>query len=117
MNNVSKILEYLKNERKKQKISQKEMAEYLNMAQETYRDIESGKIAFRVETLLQICKILKLDPMAIVKNSNEIVVVLTQEQADVINNLNNQIQNALNFNNIQNNTFNGDFIIGTQNKK
>lgn len=117
MNKTEKILNHLKIERKKQKISQKEMAESLKMAEETYRDIENGRIAFRVEVLLNACRILKIDPINLVKNTEDIIVVLTPEQVETINDLNNQIQTAINFNNIQNNTFNGDFIIGNKNQK
>ncbi len=114
MEKTEKILNCLKQERKKQKISQKEMAEYLGVAEETYRDIENGKIAFRVEILLKSCKKLKIDPITFVKNTEDIVVVLSPEQVDAIKDLNNQIQNAVNFNNIQNNVFNGDFVIGNK---
>ena len=114
MERVHTILEFIKKERKNKKISQKEMADLLKIGHETYRDIESGRISFRVETMLNICKILNLDPLNVVKNSNEIVIVITPEQAETINDLNRQIQNAINFNNIQNNTFNGDFIIGNK---
>ena len=70
-----------------------------------------------MEILLNICKVLNIDPINVVKDSDEIIVVITPEQAETINSLNKQIQNAINFNNIQNNTFNGDFVIGTQIKK
>lgn len=114
MKKIDTILEFIKQERKTKKISQKEMADLLKIGHETYRDIESGRIAFRVETLLSICKVLKIDPLNVVKDTNEIIIVISPEQAEAINDLNKQIQNAINFNNIQNNTFNGDFIIGNK---
>ena len=79
MSRVETILDFIKNERKNKKISQKEMADLLKIGHETYRDIESGRIAFRVETLLNICKILlnfvtKILNFMVVENSAAVFV-------------------------------------------
>jgi len=55
------ILDYLVKERKKQKISQNEMAKHLNITQQTYCKIESGSHKMTAIQLLQITPFLKLD--------------------------------------------------------
>ena len=55
------ILNYLVKERKRQKISQNEMAKRLNITQQTYCKIESGTHKMTAIQLLQITPILKLD--------------------------------------------------------
>jgi len=108
------LLKKLKLLRKEKKLSQEEIANKIGMAKESYRDIESGKNALKMDVFFRICKAINIKPEFLVQNTNEIIIVITPEQAETIKDLNQQIQNAINFNNIQNNTFNGDFIIGNK---
>ena len=55
------ILNYLVKERKRQKISQNEMAKRLNITQQTYCKIESGTHKMTAIQLLQITPILQID--------------------------------------------------------
>lgn len=55
------ILNFLIEERKRQKITQNEMAKSLNMLQQTYGKIESGTQKMTAQQLLQITRILRID--------------------------------------------------------
>lgn len=112
MEKVNQIIEYLKKERKKQKISQKNMADKMNMAEETFRDIESGRIALKLEVFLSICNVLQIQPINAIKNTDDILIIINQDQIDALQDINNQIQQAINYNNIHNNTINGDIVFG-----
>ncbi len=66
--------------RKKAGLTQIEVAELAGVSDRTYADIERGTVNMRLETLLSICKSLKVTP-------NEI---LTEEQPE-----NTEMQNAI----------------------
>ncbi|MBQ4584852.1 MAG: helix-turn-helix transcriptional regulator [Clostridia bacterium] len=48
--------------RKKVGMTQAEVAEAAGISDRTYADIERGTVNMRVETLLRICKVLKITP-------------------------------------------------------
>ena len=48
--------------RKKAGLTQAELAERARLADRTYADIERGEANMRVETLLRICRVLKITP-------------------------------------------------------
>ena len=48
--------------RKKARLTQAELAERAGLADRTYADIERGEANMRVETLLRICRVLKITP-------------------------------------------------------
>lgn len=117
MNKTDKILNYLKLERKKQKITQKELAESLQIAKETYRDIESGRIPLKVEILLNICKVLKVDPTSLMIDGDDFIIKITKNQANAINDLYKQIQTHHQMNHLHDFTDNGDFYNWKPKKK
>jgi transcriptional regulator with XRE-family HTH domain len=58
---IAAILKYIKNVRQQQSISQYEMSSRLNISQNTYFKIESGKTKLDLYRLIQISNILEFD--------------------------------------------------------
>jgi len=59
----------LKKEREKKRISQQEVAAFLNISQKTYSNIESDKSKITLKCFLETCKFLKLDIVKVLSNS------------------------------------------------
>ncbi len=60
--NIREIGERLLTARKKAGLTQAEVAELASLSDRAYADIERGVTNMRVETLLRICKALKITP-------------------------------------------------------
>ncbi len=91
------IIEKIRNIRESKKISRQQIADYLYIARDTYRDIEYGKIRLTLENYLMICKFLELSPMELLKDSkDEHFILLNNKDISEINRIvekiNNQIQ-------------------------
>lgn len=106
------IIEKIRIIRETKKISRQQVADYLCIARDTYRDIEYGKIRLTLENYLMICQILKLSPMELLNESEDehFILLNNKDITDmnrIVEKINNQI-NTINVNNIKNNIFNGD---------
>lgn len=101
------ILFYLKTKRKELNITQEEIANHLGMKKETWRDIENGKSRIRLEDFLVACKFLNIDPILLIKESNQTILIVDDEQANAIAKLNKQIeqQRAIQINDNSGNIF------------
>ena len=56
--------------RKKAWLTQADVAERAGLSDRTYADIERGETNMRVETLLRICKVLKITPDEVLSNDD-----------------------------------------------
>jgi transcriptional regulator with XRE-family HTH domain len=76
------VLKRIQEIRKAKNISQKQMAEALNISQPGYQKIEQGINVLSIERFLEICRILEIDsynsllPMVSATNVNKIEMVL-----------------------------------------
>lgn len=74
------IYEELRKIRELKKISRKKVAEYLNCSQELIRDIETGKIALKLETYLKLCEYYKISPYELLNtDKSKHIVILDNE--------------------------------------
>jgi transcriptional regulator with XRE-family HTH domain len=55
------ILERLREAREQLGLSQAQLAGYLGISQNSYKEIEKGNTSLKVQTLLELCDILKLN--------------------------------------------------------
>lgn len=96
---MDELLQLLRDTREAKHISRKKIAENLNKAPETLRDIESGKMRLSVEDFLIICDSLELpagEVLEKIANGKNIVMLdLTEEEISALRNLNNKINKAL----------------------
>lgn len=111
-----KINEKIKLIRKEKNYTQKDIASYLQIAQTSYSDIENGIARLGVDDYLKICKFLKIDPILLVKDTNSAIISITNEEAKVLNQLNEKVKQNFSLNNVNINT-SGDVIIGQNIKK
>lgn len=100
--------------RKELKMTQEDLGELLKMPRGTYRDIENGKTSLKLEVFLEICKKLQLDPSSLVKDTDDIIITLSREQIDVLDDIHEKIHNQVNINNSY---INGDIVIGSRQYK
>ena len=72
--------------RKRMGMTQAEVAEAAGVCDRTYADIERGTVNMRVETLLRICKVLKITPDEILTSdtdlSSEEILTLLNSASD-----------------------------------
>ena len=71
--------------RKQAGLTQNEVAELAGLSDRTYADIERGTVNMRIETILRICKALRITPDDILTEEN---VVLSERQAELLEILN-----------------------------
>lgn len=95
------IREILREIRERKKISRKELADKIFIAQETLRDIEIGKIRLTLENYMLICKELNISALELLQqNTNEHFVLLNKKDIDdlnrIIKKINDQQINILN---------------------
>ena len=64
--------------RKRQGMTQAEVAEAAGLSDRTYAEIERGTVNMRIETILKICKVLHITPDVILTTEN----ALSQERQD-----------------------------------
>ena len=108
------ILMSLKLRRKELGFTQQEVADFLGMKKESWRDIENCKSRIRLEDFLLVCKFLKIDPISLVKDTDDVIISLSREQIDVIDDIHNKIHNQVN---ISKSIISGDIVFGNQYKK
>ena len=72
----------LLNIRKKAGLTQNEVAELSGLSDRTYADIERGTVNMRLETILRICKALKITPDDILTSEN---VSISEQKTELIN--------------------------------
>ncbi len=91
------IIDEIRKIREAKKISQAKIANYLNISQGTYRDIESSKIRLTLDNFLLICDYLEISPMQLLrKNSTENYIILSQKDIDDLNRIFSKINNQTN---------------------
>lgn len=90
------VLSQIKSKRKKRKISQKKMAELLNISQPGYQKIEQGTNVLSIDRFIQICSILEI------KSYNELLPTVNAEIVEEIEKV--LMAGSLAFDNIRNNT-------------
>ncbi len=112
------ILEKIKNRRIDKDISKTQMGLFLNMTYQNYTKIEDGINNLRLDTFLQICKILDINPMTLINDTNTNYILLTEEDLnkldqaeEVIEKIKKQSSKATQQIKIENNE-NGQIIIG-----
>lgn len=89
------VLKRIKELRKAKKISQKQMAEALNISQPGYQKIEQGVNVLGIDRFLEICRILQI------RSYNEL---LPEVSADIVEEINNTIiEGILSFSQIRQN--------------
>jgi len=76
------ILSTIKQIRRDQNLRQEDVADKLFIAKETYNHIESGKIRLTLENYIKICKVLNIDPAAMLGNENEKTIKLTHKEIE-----------------------------------
>jgi len=111
------ILDYIRSIRKEKNITQQEMGEFLSMKTSSYGDIENGVTRIKLDDFLLICKKLEIDPIILVKNTNQIIVSLDKEQIELLEDLTNQIRSQVKLQNVNINSSGGDILIGSNIKK
>lgn len=85
---INQILKIINHARHEKKMSTKEVASYLNMSQQNYNKIESGKVRLTLEAFCDICSLLDINPEVIIGTTKN-TLTFTNEQL-------NQIQDSLN---------------------
>lgn len=110
------INEKIKLIRKEKNYTQKDIANYLQIAQTSYSDIENGIARLSLEDYLKICKFLELDPILLVKDTESAIISITKEEANILNQLNEKVKQTFSVKNINIKT-SGDVIIGQNIKK
>lgn len=95
-----KVIEKIQEIRKIKKLSRQNIADKLFIARDTYRDIEYGKIRLTLENYLDICKILEINPMTLLNDSeDESFVLLSKKDINDLNRILNKINSqTINFN-------------------
>ena len=66
--------------RKKQGLTQMELAEAAGLSNRAYADIERGTVNMRVDTLLHICEALHVTPNEILTQNDEFLSSFTQKE-------------------------------------
>lgn len=110
------INEKIKLIRKEKNYTQKDIANYLQIAQTSYSDIENGIARLSLEDYLKICNFLELDPILLVKDTESAIISITKEEANILNQLNEKVKQTFSVKNINIKT-SGDVIIGQNIKK
>ena len=95
------LLKKIQEIRESKKITREEIGKLLYMTGENYKKIEYGSVRLTLETYLEICKILELSPMELLKeNEEEHFVLLNNKDLSDLNRIIQKINNQTNnFNN------------------
>lgn len=92
---ITDILHQFKGKREQLNLSQKDVADKLNISQVSYSKIESGKTALTVETFFAICDILQIDLFAPKNDTEKPMIAVTEntitEQTVTVANLANEL--------------------------
>jgi DNA-binding Xre family transcriptional regulator len=104
------ILKEIKNLRIDKDITKSQMGDYLNMSYQNYSKIEDGKTALKLDTFLEICTKLEINPMTLLSQNDESYVLLSKEDLskltkaeEVIEKIKKQSKQALQEITIENN--------------
>ena len=76
---LTKIGNRLYTFRKRLGLTQAEVAEAAELSTRTYADIERGSVNMRIETILKICKVLKITPDEILTSEQPIIPAKQEE--------------------------------------
>lgn len=68
---IAELLELIKQKRKEKNISQQDVADYLGISQNAYKNIELGRTSLKLETLYQIAQYLGIDVFSQQRNQKE----------------------------------------------
>lgn len=112
-----KTIEILRQIRETKKISRVDMANHLNLSYEAYKAIENDRVRLTLENFILICEKLSIDPKQILKSNDEILVVISNEEANVITKLSDQIKIIKDINNQTINIETNNGNININNKK
>jgi len=82
---IAELLTLIREKREEKGLSQKQIAEALGMAQQTYQQIESGKTDLKLRTLYVIAEYLGID-ITVSKSKGSNLIALNPD--DVINKIN-----------------------------
>ena len=82
---MKNFINIIKDERKRQKINQKEMGQLLVMSESNYRDIESGKTRLSLDIFLKSCKVLNLNPLELINDNQNLIIINDEEYNILIN--------------------------------
>lgn len=74
------VIRRIREIRENKKISRQQIADYIGIARDTYRDIEYGRIRLSLENYLMICEFLQLSPMEFLKESEDEHFVLLNDK-------------------------------------
>lgn len=86
------ILKTIKQIRINKKITQQEIANYLNISQQSYSDLEKAKTKLTLVDFFKICKKLNISPINLIKEDNQIIITINEKQAETLKDLNWQFQ-------------------------
>lgn len=89
------VWDVIKTRRSELKITQKEMGEHLGIKNSSYSEIENNITPVKLVDFLSICNKLNLNPLVLLKDSNDILVTLTKDQSETILDLAKQIKDNL----------------------
>ncbi len=117
------IVKKIQEIRETKKIARKDIANFLCISPETYRDIEYGKIRLSLDNYLSICSYLNLSPMELLNNNpDEHFILFNKKDIEDLNritkkiNLQTQSSNQSNIN-LKNNKINNFNNVNTNNSK
>lgn len=83
--------------RKKNNLTQAELAERAGLSDRTYADIERGNVNMRIETFLRICQALNVTPNDILTEEDQSIVTRQMNLLEQLNNCSlKQKETALN---------------------
>ena len=71
--------------RKRMGLTQAEVAEAAELSTRTYADIERGSVNMRIETILKICKVLRITPDEILTSEQPIIPARQEELLQRLN--------------------------------
>lgn len=94
------IIGKIKNIRKSRKIPQEEIAKRIGMKTNTYRDLENSVSRLRLDDFLKLCEILEINPLTLIKNSNDTIIILDENEIKLFEGINNQIKEQKKLNEI-----------------
>ena len=71
--------------RKKNKMTQQDLAAHLNIARSTYNDIEHRRIKLSVEDFIKLCELYNVSPNCINNTNTEFNILLTDDDINTLN--------------------------------
>lgn len=84
METNKKVVEFLRLKREELKIPRRVVADRLCMTPQSLRDIECGRSRLSLDNFLIICDVLNIQPMELIKKTNEHYVLLTDQDLELL---------------------------------